>query len=209
MERVLEQLRRAWSKERRGNAEIDEVRALFVPGRTPPDAVSGDLEALVRALLAVAVAAPSPAPPETHPITILVSSQPDGRRYELDQESTRRLRVVNGPDWHQGSVSVSGDVGANFARVAAPSFGELNYSLVQTLTGLDVLRLHALFGGVRFVAQPSGKTIWEWPSPDVRPGYCLSCHQHGTLRDVGPGSFVCAYCGNIQPTDGLWVAALT
>lgn len=209
IDRVLKTLREAWSKERRGNAELDEVRALFVPGRTPPDAVSGDLDALVRGLLAVATAAPSPAPIETHPITILISSQPDGRRYELDQESARRLRVVNGPDWQQASVSVSGDVAADFARVATPSFGELNHSLVLTLTGLDVLRLHALFGGVRFVAQPSGKTIWEWPAPDVRPGFCLSCHQRGTLREAGPAAFVCAYCGNVQPTDGLWVAALS
>ena len=206
---VLEALRKTWSKERRGSAEIDEVRALFVPGRTPAEAVSGELDGLVRGLLAVAAAAPSPAPLETHPITILVSPQPEGRRYALDQESARRLRVVNGPEWQQASVSVAGDVAADFAKVAAPNFGELNHSLVLTLTGLDVLRLLANFGGVRFVAQPGGKTLWEWPSPDVRPGYCLSCHQHGTLRDAGPGTFVCAYCGNVQPTDGLWVAALT
>ncbi len=206
---VLEALRKTWSKERRGSAEIDEVRALFVPGRTPAEAVSGELDGLVRGLLAVAAADPSPAPLETHPITILVSAQPEGRRYALDQESARRLRVVNGPEWQQASVSVAGDVAADFAKVAAPTFGELNHSLVLTLTGLDVLRLLANFGGVRFVAQPGGKTIWEWPAPDVRPGYCLSCHQHGTLRDAGPGTFVCAYCGNVQPTDGLWVAALT
>lgn len=209
--RVLEALRQTWSKERRGTAEIDEVRALFVPGRTQADAVSEELVGLVRGLLAVAEAAPSPAPLDTHPITILVSAQPDSRRYALDQESFRRLRVVNGPEWQQASVSVSvaGAGAADFAKPGAPTFGELNHSLVLTLTGVDVLRLHALFGGVRFVAQPSGETLWEWPAPDVRPGYCLSCHQHGTLRDAGPGTFVCAYCGNVQPTDGLWVAALT
>ncbi|MCA2977643.1 MAG: hypothetical protein INH37_05115 [Myxococcaceae bacterium] len=206
---VLEALQKAWSKERRGSAEIDEVRALFVPGRTPAEAVSGELEGLVRGLLTVAAAAPSPAPLETHPITILVSAQPEGRRYALDQESARRLRVVNGPEWRQASVSVAEDVASDFAKLAAPNFGELNHSLVLTLTGLDVRRLHANFGGVRFVAQPGGQTIWEWPAPDVRPGYCLSCHQHGTLRDADPGTFVCAYCGNVQPTDGLWVAALS
>lgn len=206
---ALDALRKTWSAHQQGIAEVDEVRALFVPGRTPAVAVSKELEALVRGVLSVAEAAPSPAPLETHPITILVSAQPDGRRYELDQESARRLRVVNGPEWQQASVSVAGDVAADFAKVGAPTFGELNHSLVLTLTRLDVLRLHAIFGGVRFVSQPGGKTIWEWPAADVRPGYCLSCHQHGTLRDAGPGTFVCAYCGNMQPTDGLWVAALT
>ena len=174
-----------------------------MPGRTPADAVSGELEALERGVLA-----PAPAPLETHPITILVSAQPDGRRYALDQQSARRLRGVNGPEWQQASVSVAGDVAADFEKLAAPTFGELNHSLILTLTGVDVLRLHALFGGVRFVAQPGGQTIWEWPARHVRPGYCLSCHHHGTLRDAGPGAFVCAYCGNVQATDGLWVAAL-
>ncbi len=206
---ALDALRKTWSADQRGIAEVDEVRALFVPGRTPADAVSKELEALVRGVLSVAEAAPSPAPLETHPITILVSAQPDGRLYALDQESAQRLRRVNGPEWHQASVSVAGDVAADFERLAAPTFGELNHSLVLTLTGVDVLRLHALFGGVRFVSEPGGKTIWEWPARDVRPGYCLSCHHHGVLRDAGAGAFVCAYCGNVQPTDGLWVAALT
>jgi len=206
---VLEALRDAWANERRGNADIGEVRALFVPGRTPVEAVTGELEALIRALLAVAAAPPSPAPLESDPITILVASQPDGQQYKLDQESTRRVQVVNGPEWRAAAVSVSGQSAADFGKVAAPSFGELNHSLVQTLTGLDVLRLYELFGGVRFVEHSGGRTIWQWPAPDVRPGYCLSCHQHGTLRDAGAGAFVCAYCGNVQDTDGLWVATLT
>ncbi len=209
MVRSLDALRQTWSNERRGSAEIGDVRALFVPGRIPSETALGEFDALVPRLLAVATAAPSPLPVETHPIMVLVSTQLDGRRYALDQESVRCLRGVNGPEWRQASVTVDDVVATDFADVAAPVFGALNHSLVLTLTGLDGPRLHSLFGGVRFVADPGGKTIWEWPTPDVRPGYCLSCHQHGTLRDAGPGTFICAHCGNVQPTDGLWVAALS
>ncbi|MBI5480560.1 MAG: hypothetical protein HY906_17010 [Deltaproteobacteria bacterium] len=206
---VLEALGQGWSKGRRGTAEVDDVRALFVPGRAPAEAAREELDALVRGLLAVADAAPSQPPTEARPITILVSARPDGLRYALSPESAQRLRRLNGPDWRQVSVTVADDVAADFARVAQPAFGELNRSLVRTLTGVDVLRLHSEFGGVRFVEQASGKTLWEWPAPDVRPGYCLSCHQHGMLRDAGANTFVCAYCGNIQSSDGLWVATLS
>ena len=73
------------------------------------------------------------------------------------------------------------------AATAAPTFGELNHSLVLTLTRLDVLRLHAIFGGVRFVAQPGGKTIWKLPAADVRPGVLplLPSARHPSRRRPG------------------------
>lgn len=104
---------------------------------------------------------------------------------------------------------VDDDVTSDYANVGAPVLGELTNALVTTLTGLDVVRLHSEFGGVRVIEEATRKTIWEWPPADVRPGYCLSCHQHGTLRDAGQNALVCANCGNTQMTDGLWVGALS
>lgn len=203
--RALESLRRSWSPEQHSSVGEGDVQAAFTPGNLPSDSARTELDSLIDHLMAIAQADPAPLPRETRPITILVSVVSDGRRYALQEDSEQRLRALHGPEWRPMSVTL-GDP----APTAVPIIGELNASLVVPLTGLDVLRLYDEFGGVRLVQMPGGAVLWEWPLHDGRPdGYCLSCHQRGTLRAVGSDAFVCAYCGNLQSTDGLWVAALS
>ena len=204
---VLETLRQTWEHGRRDGAVQEDVHALFVPGRIPVESIADDLGRLISGLVEVAEASPAPSARDGRPITIIVTSTEEGRRYALDEDSRRRVQLVSGAVLGGRSVTLAHEIGAHYA--ASRVFGDLYDALLGSLTGLDALRLQSEFGGVRFVDEPTRKTLWEWPVSDVRPGYCLSCHQHGTLREGGGGSFVCAYCGNLQSSDGLWVAALS
>ncbi len=204
VKRVLEMLRLAWEQGLREVVVQDEVHALFVPGRLPEDSIVADLERVTKGLVEVAQASPAPDARDARPIAIVVRSTDEGKSYALDEDSRRRVQLVRGA--LPRSVNVTHQ---NEHYAASRVFGDLYDELLGPLTGLDALRLQSEFGGVRFVDDPGGRTLWEWPVSDVRPGYCLSCHQHGTLREDGGESLICAYCGNLQSSDGLWVAALS
>ena len=47
----------------------------------------------------------------------------------------------------------------------------------------------------------------DQPSMGTGVGYCLACHWHASLAASEAG-FRCGHCGNVQATDGEWVAAL-
>ncbi|HYO66004.1 MAG TPA: hypothetical protein VEU33_07980 [Archangium sp.] len=137
------------------------------------------------------------------PLVAVVSTEAGGRSYGLDESSRKRLQARHGADWRPTRLSVTQEV----QTVMTPNPVDLCLHVAPVLTGLALDELVPL-GGIRFVDKPSGNLLWEWPSRVPLAGYCLSCHQHATLRAMGSG-FQCASCGNLQDTDGLWVAALT
>jgi hypothetical protein len=137
------------------------------------------------------------------PLVAVVSTEEGGRSYALDESSSRRLQARHGADWRPTRLSVTQEV----QTAMTPNPVDLCLHVAPVLTGLEVDELVPL-GGIRFVDGQSGNLLWEWPSRVPLVGYCLSCHQQATLRATGSG-FQCASCGNLQDTDGLWVAALT
>ena len=139
------------------------------------------------------------------PLRVLVTPGLDARTFELDPPSVERIRgfhAASGREWVRARISVAVDVEASVRAV----WGDLGQHLAPVLTGVALDGLGAL-GGIQFTEAGTNKVLWEWPLPSGGPGYCLGCHQHGTLRRAGTG-FVCAFCENQQDTDGLWVAAL-
>lgn len=137
------------------------------------------------------------------PLVAVVSMGEGGRSYALDESSSRRLQARHGADWGPTRLSVSQDV----QTAVSPNPVDLGLHIAPVLTGLALDELMP-FGGIRFIDEQSGNLLWEWPSRVPLVGYCLSCHQQGTLRATGTG-FQCVSCGNLQDTNGLWVAALT
>lgn len=137
------------------------------------------------------------------PLVAVVSPEEGGRSYVLDESSSRRLQARHGADWHPTRLSVTQEV----QTAMTPNPVDLCLHVAPVLTGLAVDELVPL-GGIRFIDGQTGNLLWEWPSRIPLVGYCLSCHQQATLRATGSG-FQCASCGNLQDTDGLWVATLT
>jgi hypothetical protein len=147
-----------------------------------------------------------PAPSDweaNEPLLALVSIVGGGRSYALDEASRRRLQARHGADWHPPQLVMTPAV----QTARSPNPVDLCQHIAPVLTGLALDELVPL-GGIRFVDGQSGALLWEWPSRVPLVGYCLSCHQQATLRATGVG-FQCVSCGNLQDTDGLWVATLT
>jgi len=139
------------------------------------------------------------------PLRVTVTQNADSRVFHLDPSSLGRLQSFHEATkqpWREAKISVTMDVEAALRAV----WGDLGQHLAPVLTGVPLDRLGAL-GGIQFVEADTERPLWEWPPKAGGPGYCLSCHQHGTLSRE-PSGFVCAYCGNHQESDGLWVAAL-
>ncbi len=162
-----------------------------------------ELRELSRHALALLRKPASSAWEANEPLQIFVSMVGGGRSYTLDEPSRRRLEAKHGADWHPPQLVMTPAVQAPMV----PNPVDLCQHIAPVLTGLALDELVPL-GGIRFVDEPSGSLLWEWPSRVALVGYCLSCHQQATLRATGSG-FQCVSCGNQQDTNGLWVAALT
>ena len=136
------------------------------------------------------------------PLHAIVTKDGQTLSYALDEGSLTRLQALHGSQWKPARVSISQEP----LPPATNEPGDLYSHMAPILTGVSLDALVPL-GGVQF-RDPSGKVLWEWPLPQDARGYCLSCHQHGTLRSSGVG-YQCMFCGNEQDTDGLWIATLT
>jgi len=136
------------------------------------------------------------------PLRILVTRDAQARSYALDEASLVRLQLIHGPMWKPPRVSVSHDVQAPLPGEPVEFYSHL----APLVTGLPLDALVPL-GGLRFT-DSEGTVLWEWPLLSNTRGYCLGCHQQGTLR-FSHGGYRCTFCGNLQGTNGLWVATLT
>lgn len=139
----------------------------------------------------------------TEPLRVIVKEYGGEHKYALDAASRARLQSRHEPGWLPASITVAHEDRAAMACNPVT----LCLHVAPLLTKLDLDELIP-FGGIRFVEESSGEVLWEWPSRAPLVGYCLNCHQQATLRQMRDG-FRCVSCGNLQDTDGLWVATLT
>jgi hypothetical protein len=138
------------------------------------------------------------------PLRVLTEPAGDSNRYLLDEPSLTRLQSIHGAEWKESEVSVSAAIHEQL--LAQPASICPHLASLLTCLPLDSLML---LGGIRFIEEQSGKLLWEWPDRSPLQGYCLSCHQHGTLRaEEENQQYRCVSCGNVQQTNGLWVATL-
>ncbi|HEX8703925.1 MAG TPA: hypothetical protein VF815_34155 [Myxococcaceae bacterium] len=138
------------------------------------------------------------------PLRVLIEPEGGSNRYLLDESSLVRLQSIHGTAWREAEVSVSSAIHEQLMTRPASTCPHL----ASLLTCLPLDSLLPL-GGIRF-EQESGKLLWEWPDRGPLQGYCLSCHQQGTLRAEEESQlYRCVSCGNVQQTNGLWVATLT
>jgi len=139
------------------------------------------------------------------PLRVRIKRAADSARYVLDEPSIGKLQSIHGAAWVEAAVSVSAAIHQQLqARPAS-----VCPHLASLLTCLPLDSLMTL-GGIQFVEEESGKLLWEWPDRSPLQGYCLGCHQHRTLRaEEASRMYRCVSCGNLQETNGLWVATLT
>lgn len=138
------------------------------------------------------------------PLTVLVTEDEAGTRtYSLDEPSIVRLRALHGTTLKPCTLSASQEVRSDLTCLVGNTYG----NLAAVLADVPLVALRYL-GGARFINSASGEECWSWSS-GAGTGYCLNCQQQGTLVSASPGaSYRCSFCGNLQTTDGLWVATL-
>ena len=150
------------------------------------------------------IESPVPLRRDVPPIEIRAEIQADRMVLHAPEASLARLREVNGPQWRPTSLTLDRDVRGQLVE----RWGEPYEHLAPVLTGRSLDDLLEL-GGVRVVRADTGELLWKWPRRDIRPSYCLACHQHNTLvPEPRRAIWRCTFCDSEQPDDGLWIAAL-